>query len=46
MMSYIELIKPEVLFGSGVLILGCVALGVYAIYVDNKREKQKHRHHH
>lgn len=40
MMAYIDLIRPELLIGLGVLILGCMALGAFAIYVDNRREKE------
>lgn len=40
-MAYIELIRPGALVAAAVLILGCIALGAMAIYVDNKREKEE-----
>jgi len=41
MMHYIELIRPEALVAGAVLILGCIALGAFAILIDKKREKNR-----
>lgn len=46
MMAYIELIRPELLIGLGVLVLGCILLGAVAIAVDHKRENNQGKHSH
>ncbi|MCB2425476.1 MULTISPECIES: hypothetical protein [Methylophaga] len=46
MMAYIELIRPELLIGLGVLVIGCALLGAIAIVVDNKRENDQNNHSH
>ena len=40
-MYYIELIRPEAIVAGLVLILGCIALGAFAIYHDHKHEKDR-----
>lgn len=43
MISYLELVKPELLIALGTLVVGFVGLGIYAVHKDNKREREKHR---
>ena len=42
-MSYLELVKPELLIVLGILVVGFIALGAYAVHHDKKREQEKHR---
>ncbi len=44
-MHYIELIRPEALIAGAVLIVGCIALGAFAIHYDKKREEDHHAKH-
>lgn len=46
MMDYLVLIKPELVLGMALLIIGFICLGAYATHVDKKREKQKNKHSH
>lgn len=41
MMTYLELIKPELVFGLLLIMVGFIALGSFATYVDNKREQER-----
>jgi hypothetical protein len=41
MMYYIGLIRPEALVAGLIFILGCIALGAFAIHHDNKRERRR-----
>jgi len=45
-MSYVELVKPELLIALGFLLVGFSCLGAYAIHVDKKRARDKTDHHH
>ena len=46
MMSYLELVKPELLIALGILFVGFIGLGIYAIHVDKKRAQRDCHHSH
>mgnify|MGYP000432670852 CR=1 FL=1 len=41
-MAYLELVKPELLIALGILFVGFIGLGLYAIHFDKKHGNDSH----